>query len=413
MSADDHDSYQYFEDGALTVENGHVVSAGDYAPVEGAQVVDHRPHLIMPGFIDPHIHYPQMQVVGSYAAALLDWLNNYTFIEEQRFGDGAHAARIASLFFDELLRNGTTTAVAFSTVHKASGEAFFSEAMARNLRMITGKVMMDAHAPDGLLDNAQSSYDDSLELLRKWHGKDRLSYAISPRFALTSTPEQMEAAGALYREHPDCYLQTHLSENDAEIARAMELYPDAKDYTDIYAKHGHLGPKSLMGHAIHLSDREMDVMVETGAVAVSCPTSNLFLGSGLFPREALQRAGVRTAFASDIGGGTSYSMLRTMDEAYKIQQLLKARFSPLQTFHAMTLGNAEALSLSDKIGCFKRGSEADFVVLDAKATPAMALKMECVETLSEELFLLQTLGDDRSVAETYVMGEAVKSKLPQ
>ncbi|MDB5506316.1 MAG: Guanine deaminase [Devosia sp.] len=407
---DDVGSYRYLEDGAVTIEDGKVLAVDDYAmrPVEGAIVIDHRPHLIMPGFIDCHVHYVQMQVIGTYAANLLEWLNDHTFIEEQRFAQQGHAGYIADKFFDEMLRQGTTTAVAYCSVHPASVDAFFAEANRRNLLMIAGKVMMDRNAPEALLDTAQRGYDETTALIARWQGTGRSHYAISPRFALTSTPEQLEAAATLMREHPDCYLQTHLSENDAEIAYAMELFPDAKDYTGIYEDFGLLGPKSLMGHSIHLSHRETAVMAETGAVAVFCPTSNLFLGSGLFDRDRLRLAGVTIAVASDIGGGTSYSMLKTLDEAYKVLQLRHQRLTPLNSFYMMTLGNARALGLEGRIGSIAPGHDADLVVLDASATPGMALRMETIDSLSDELFLLQTLGDDRSVVETYVAGTACK-----
>jgi guanine deaminase len=412
MEGEVSSAVRYIEDGALAVSGGVIIARGDFGDVRkahpDAEIIDHRPHLIMPGFIDTHLHFPQMQVVGSYAGALLEWLNKYTFVEEQKFRDLTHAERIARHFFDELTNHGTTTAVAYCSVHKESAEAYFAESERRNMRMAGGKVMMDRNAPPGLLDTAQSGYDDTKALIEKWHGRGRQVYTISPRFAITSTPGQLEASGALAREHPDCLVQTHLSENHAEIAYACELYPDALDYTDIYARYGLLGPKSLFGHCIHLSDREAGAMAETGSVAVFCPTSNLFLGSGLFDMARLRGADVRVAVATDIGGGTSYSMLRTFDEAYKVLNLQGQRYHPLRSFYQMTLGNARALSMDDKIGTLEVGSEADFVVLDARATSAMALRMETVTTLSEELFLLQTMGDDRAVAQTYVAGVAQK-----
>ncbi len=418
VSRDDAASYVYEPDGAVLVVDGQIRASGSYGEVmeeadDGTPEVDHRPHLIMPGFIDTHLHFPQMQVIGSYAANLLEWLNTYTFIEEQRFADKGHAERIAVRFFDEMIRHGTTTAVAYCSVHKTSADAFFAESLKRNMRMIAGKVMMDRNAPEALRDTAQSGYDDTKQVIADWHGKGRNHVAITPRFAITSTPEQMEAAGALAREFPDLHIQTHLSENREEIEFTCSLYPDAKDYTDIYDRYGLLGRKSLFGHCIHLSDREADVMSESGSVAVHCPTSNLFLGSGLFPLRHLtgREKPVRVAFATDIGGGTSYSMLRTLDEAYKIQQLLGERLNPFESFYFATLGNAEALSLSDRIGTLDPETDADLVVLNAGATPAMALKMEAVSTLSEELFLLQTLGDDRAIVETYVAGQPLKAGL--
>ena len=414
---DDTASYRYEEDGGLLVEDGRIVAFGPYAALRAeapdAEEIDHRPHLILPGFIDTHVHFPQMQVIGSYAANLLEWLNTYTFPEECRFVESEHAARIARHFYDEMIRHGTTTAVAYCSVHKTSADAYFAEALKRGMCMVGGKVMMDRNAPQGLLDTPEVGYDETRAVIAEWHGKGRNHVAITPRFAITSTPAQMEMAAALAREFPDLHIQTHLSENHDEIRFTSELYPEAIDYTDVYAKYGLLGPKSLLGHCIHLSEREADAMSEAGAVAVHCPTSNLFLGSGLFPLKTLSRREkpVRIAVATDVGGGTSYSMLKTMDEAYKIQQLLGERLNPFESFYHMTLGNAEALSLSDRIGTLEAGTDADFVVFDAAATPAMALKMEVVRSLADELFLLQTLGDDRAVRETYVAGKAMKALL--
>ncbi|MFK0384255.1 guanine deaminase [Agrobacterium sp. NPDC090273] len=418
LSIDDHQSYLYIEDGGLLVEDGKIAAIGDYADIrkkapEDVAEKDHRPHLIMPGLIDMHLHFPQMQVIGSYAANLLEWLNTYTFPEECRFVESAHAQRIATHFYDELVRHGTTTAVAYCSVHKTSADAYFAEAMKRNMLMVGGKVMMDRNAPQGLLDTPETSYDETRQVIADWHGKGRNHVAITPRFAITSTPRQMEAAQALAREFPDLFIQTHLSENLDEIKYTCELYPEATDYTDIYVRYGLMGKKTLLGHAIHLSEREADVLSDTGAVAVHCPTSNLFIGSGLFPMKKLQRREkpVRIAVATDIGGGSSYSMLRTMDEAYKIQQFLGERLNPLESWHLMTRGNAEALSMVDRIGTLDAGTDADITVLNASSTPAMALKMEVVKSLTEELFLMLTMGDDRTVVETYVAGEAMKSAL--
>ncbi|MCF3638932.1 guanine deaminase [Rhizobium sp. TRM95111] len=415
---DDAASYRYEDDGGLLVENGRIAAFGAYADVkaeapEDVDEIDHRPHLILPGFIDTHLHFPQMQVIGSYAANLLEWLNTYTFPEECRFVESAHAARIARHFYDEMIRHGTTTAVAYCSVHKTSADAYFAEALKRGMRMVGGKVMMDRNAPQGLLDTPETGYDETRAVIAEWHGKGRNHVAITPRFAITSTPAQMEMAAALAREFPDLHIQTHLSENHDEIRFTSELYPEAVDYTDVYARYGLLGPKSLFGHCIHLSEREADAMSEAGAVAVHCPTSNLFLGSGLFPLKSLSRRDkpVRIAVATDVGGGTSYSMLKAMDEAYKIQQLLGERLNPFDSFYHITLGNAEALSLAQAIGTLEPGTDADFVVLDAAATPAMALKMEVVRSLADELFLLQTLGDDRAIRETYVAGKPLKATL--
>ncbi len=417
-SIDDHAAYTYEEDGGLLLRDGKIVAAGPYAEVEkrageGTKRIDHRPHLILPGFIDAHVHFPQMQVIASYGAELLDWLNTYTFPEETKFADAQHGRRIARLFLDEMVRHGTTTVAAYCSVHKASAEAFFEESHARDMLNIAGKVMMDRNAPDGLLDTPQSGYDDTRALIGEWHGKGRQHVAITPRFAITSSPEQMEMAGALAKEFPNLHVQTHLSENHAEIAYTCELYPQAKDYTDIYDRYGLLGKRTLLGHCIHLSEREADALSESGSVAVFCPTSNLFLGSGLFDYQRFRRREkpLRIATATDVGGGTNYSMLRTMDEGYKVIALNGEKLNPLQSFWQLTRGNAEALSVAGRVGTLEQGTDADIVVLDSGATPGMRLRMETVGTLAEELFLLQTLGDDRAVREVYVSGRPARSDL--
>jgi guanine deaminase len=415
-STDDHAAYRYEEDGGLLLRGGKIVAAGAYEDVasqagDGAEKIDHRPHLILPGLIDAHAHFPQMQVIASYGAELLDWLNRYTFPEETKFRNAQHGRRIARLFLDEIVRHGTTTVAAYCSVHKQSAEAFFEESHARNMLNIAGKVMMDRNAPEGVLDTPQSGYDDTNALIAEWHGKGRQHYAITPRFAITSSPEQLEMAGALMREHPYLHMQTHLSENHAEVAFTQELYPWSKDYTDIYEHYGLLGRKSLFGHCIHLSEREADALSDSGSVAVFCPTSNLFLGSGLFDYQRYRRREkpLRMATATDVGGGTNYSMLRTMDEGYKVVALNGEKLNPLASFWQMTRGNAEALSIAEKVGTLEAGTDADIVVLDSRATPGMRLRMETVETLAEELFLLQTLGDDRAVREVYVSGRPAKS----
>lgn len=416
-SVDDRAAYVFEEDGGILIRDGRIEAVGDFslisAEARDAEIIDHRPHILMPGFIDAHAHFPQMQVIGSYGAELLDWLNTYTFPEETKFSDTQHGRRIARLFLDEMVRHGTTTVAAYCSVHKESAEAFFAEALSRDMLAISGKVMMDRNAPEGLRDTPQTGYDDTKALIAEWHGKGRLHYAITPRFAITSSPEQMEMAGALAREHPDLHIQTHLSENHAEIAFTQGLYPAAKDYTDIYAQYGLLGPKTLLGHCIHLSEREADLLSDTGSVAVFCPTSNLFLGSGLFDwqRYSKRAKPLRIAAATDVGGGTNYSMLRTMDEGYKVIALQGEKMNPLAAFWQITLGNAKALSIEDRVGTLDPGTDADIVVLDARATPGMALRMETVETLAEELFLLQTLGDDRAIREVYVAGRAAKSSI--
>lgn len=418
QTIDDHSAWRYEEDGGLLIRDGRIVASGAYSDVEkqageAVKKIDHRPHLLLPGFIDTHVHFPQMQIIASYGAELLDWLNTYTFPEETKFANAQHGRRIARLFLDEMVRHGTTTVVAYCSVHKASAEAFFAESHDRNMLNIAGKVMMDRNAPQGVLDTPQSGYDDTKALIAEWHGKGRQLYAITPRFAITSSPEQMEMAGALCREHPDLHMQTHLSENHAEIAFTQQLYPWSRDYTDVYEHYGLLGKRSLFGHCIHLSEREADALSESGSVAVFCPTSNLFLGSGLFDYQRFRRRDkpLRISAATDVGGGTNYSMLRTMDEGYKVIALNGEKLNPFQSFWQITRGNAEALSVADKIGTLEEGTDADIVVLDATATPAMRLRMETAQTLAQELFLLQTLGDDRAVREVYVAGRAAKTDM--
>jgi len=359
------------------------------------------------------VHFPQLQVIASYGAELLGWLNTYTFPEETKFRDAQYGRRVARLFLDEMVRHGTTTVAAYCSVHRQSAEAFFEESHARNMLNIAGKVMMDRNAPEGVLDTPQSGYDDTKALIGQWHGKGRQHYAITPRFAITSSPEQMEMAKALAVEFPDLHIQTHLSENHAEIELTQQLYPWAKDYTDIYEHYGLLGSKTLLGHCIHLSEREADALSDTGSVAVFCPTSNLFLGSGLFDYQRYRRREkpIRIAIATDVGGGTSYSMLRTMDEGYKVIALNGEKLNPFASFWQMTLGNARALSLEDRVGTLEPGTDADIVVLDSRATPLMRLRMESIESLAEELFLLQTVGDDRAVSEVYVAGKPAKSAM--
>ena len=409
--AETDDNHRFWEDGAIVVQDGKIMAVGDYADLARPDLpeTDHRPNLILPGFIDPHLHFPQVQVIASWGAQLLDWLNTYTFPEEARFADPDHATRMAGLFLDQLTAHGTTSAVAFCSVHKTSADALFAAAHDRNMAMVAGKVMMDRNAPDAVLDTPQQGYDDSKALIGEWHGKGRQRYAITPRFAITSTPEQLAATGQLAQEHPDCHIQTHLSENRDEIDFTLSLYPKARDYLDIYEQNGLLSDKLLLGHSIHLEPREIARMAETGSRAVFCPTSNLFLGSGLFDEAGLRQAGIVSGIASDIGGGTSYSMLQTLNEGYKVLQMRGQKLHPLTAFHWATRGNAVALGMQDSIGTLAVGSDADLVVLDARATSAMELRMERAETLAEELFILQIMGDDRAVAQTYVAGRPCKS----
>jgi guanine deaminase len=415
-AAGDSRPYSLIDDGAVLISGGLIEAVGEARSIlasapRGTLIDDHAGSFIMPGFIDTHVHYPQTQVIGSYGAQLLDWLYNYTFVEERKFADPAHCARVAAFFLDELIRSGTTTAMVYCTVHPESVDAFFTAAEARAMRMIAGKVMMDRDAPEGLRDTAERGYDESKALIEHWRGRGRLGYAITPRFAVTSTQAQLDAAGALAREFPECYVQTHVNENKAEIARVAALFPEAQSYVDVYARAGLTGPRSVFGHCVHLQDSEVAALAESRSVAAFCPTSNLFLGSGLFDQARLKRAGVRIALATDVGGGTSYSMLHTAAEGYKVLQLNHQSWPPLEAFYQMTLGNARALSLDDRIGSIEAGKEADLIALDPRATPALAHRMETAGgDLEVELFALLTLGDDRAVRQTYVAGEPQKEK---
>jgi guanine deaminase len=404
------------EDGAILIEDGKIAAVGDIASIRAgaprASIDDHAGKLLLPGFIDTHIHYPQTRVIASYGAQLLEWLQKYTFVEEQKLRDRDHADIVARFFLDEMFRQGTTTAMVYCTVHPESVDAFFEESLRRGARMIAGKVMMDRNAPAGLTDNPQLGYDESKALLARWRGLGRLDYAVTPRFAITSTEAQLEAAGALLRENPGVFMQTHLDENHAEIAFVKELFPWTKTYLEVYERYGLLGPKSVFGHCIHLEPSEVASLAASRSVAAFCPTSNLFLGSGLFDMKRLHDHGVRVSLATDVGGGTSYSMLQTASEAYKVLQMGGQSWPAPQAFYQMTLGNARALGLQDRIGAIREGLEADIIVLDSRATPAMAHRMESVEDdIAEELFILMMMGDDRAISQTYVAGVPVKSAL--
>jgi len=404
-------SYEYFEDGVLVVENGQVAKVGhavDLLPtLKGVEITEYRDALITPGFIDTHIHYPQTGMIASYGEQLLDWLNTYTFPTEQQFADKAHAADVAGIFLKELLRNGTTTALVFGTVHKQSVDAFFEAAEALNLRMIAGKVLMDRNAPDYLTDTPESGYADSKELIERWHGKGRLHYAVTPRFAPTSTPEQLTLAGQLLGEYPDLYMHTHLSENRKEIEWVKALFPERKGYLDVYDHYKLIGARSVFAHGVHLCDDECKRLAETGSAVAFCPTSNLFLGSGLFDLNKLEEHGVRVGLGTDVGAGTSFSQLQSLNEAYKVMQLQGKKLDPFKSLYLATLGGANALYLDDKIGNFASGKDADFVVLDYNATPLISYRMQQAKTLDEKLFALTMLGDDRAVKETFAAGQSV------
>ena len=407
-------SYEYFEDGILLIENGKVAQVGaasNLLPKLAGIDVQHYPDaLITPGFIDTHIHYPQTGMIASYGEQLLDWLNTYTFPTEKQFEDKVHASEVAAIFLKELLRNGTTTALVFGSVHSQSVDAFFEQADKLNLRMIAGKVLMDRNAPDYLTDTAESGYAESKALIERWHGKGRLHYAVTPRFAPTSTPEQLDLAGKLFGEYPDLYMHTHISENKAEVAWVKELFPAHKGYLDVYDHHKLIGPRAVFAHGVHLCDEECARLAETGSAVAFCPTSNLFLGSGLFDLNKLEEHGVRVGLGTDVGGGTSFSQLQSLNEAYKIMQLQGKKLDPFKSLHLATLGGANALYLDDKLGNFLPGKDADFLVLDYNATPLISYRMQQAKSLEERLFALTMLGDDRAVKETFAAGVSVHQR---
>lgn len=408
-------SHEYFEDGLLVVDQGKISAIGHASELlpgldPDIEVVQYQDALITPGFIDTHIHFPQTGMIGSYGEQLLDWLNTYTFPCERQFEDKAHADKVARLFLKELLRNGTTSALVFGSVHPASVNALFEEAERLDLRLIAGKVMMDRNAPDYLTDTAESSYEDSKALIRSWHGKGRLHYAVTPRFAPTSTPEQLALAGQLLKEFPDLYLHTHLSENLKEIEWVKELFPERSGYLDVYDHFELLGKRSVFAHGVHLCDAECQRLAETGSAVAFCPTSNLFLGSGLFNLPQAEQHKVKVGLGTDVGAGTSFSLLYTLNEAYKVMQLQGARLSPFKSLYLATLGGARALNLEDRIGTLQPGTDADFIVLDYKATPLLDYRIQQSNSIEETLFVLTTLGDDRTIRETFAAGRSVHQR---
>lgn len=400
---------EYYPDGALLVEDGLVVELGDAETLltglsEDFAHIDHRGKFIVPGFVDCHVHFSQIDIIASYGAQLMDWLDRYAFPAEQKFADLAYANEIAEYFTDELLRNGTTTALVFPTVHAHSVDAIFSAAARRNMRLISGKVLMDRACPQALRDDAESGYADSKRLIEKWHGNERLGYAITPRFAITSSESQLSAAGKLAAEFPDVHIHTHLAENHDEIALIAGLFPSARSYFDVYEKFGLVRERSVFAHCLHLDDADRGQLAKHGAAMAFCPTSNLFLGSGLFDLRAAKEKDVRVGIGTDVGGGTSLNMLRTLSEAYKVLQLGAQSLSGFRALYLATLGGAEALYLDDRIGSFKAGREADFVVLDPHSSPITNRRMAAADDVADKLFAMIMLGDDRNIAETWLLG---------
>ncbi|MES2900684.1 MAG: guanine deaminase [Pseudomonadota bacterium] len=411
------DAYAWHRDGLLIVQNGRIQAAGEYDRLlptlpPGTVVHDYRGKLITPGFIDTHLHFPQTDMIASPAPGLLPWLETYTFPTERQFGDPVHARAVAEFFLDELLRCGTTTAMVYCTVHRESVDAFFEASQARNLRMAAGKVLMDRHCPDFLCDSAEGGVRASEELIRKWHNHGRNLYAITPRFAPTSSEAQLRLTGELARAYPDTFIQTHVSENPDECKWVQSLFPGARSYLDVYDSFGLMRERAVYGHCIWLDERDFARMAESGAAAAVCPTSNLFLGSGLFDFERADAARVNLSLATDVGAGTSFSMLQTMNEAYKVARLKGSYLPAVRMFYLATLGAARSMRLEGTIGNFAPGAEADFIVLDPRATPLLARRTERCDELEELLFALALLGDDRAVMATYSAGVKVHQRDP-
>jgi guanine deaminase len=407
-------SYSWHQDGLLVVRDSRIEAAGDYALLAatlppGVEPLDYRGKIIVPGFIDTHLHYPQTDMIASPAPGLLPWLETYTFPTERRFEDPQHARSVAEFFLDELTRCGTTTAVVYCTVHPQSVDAFFEASEARKLRMVAGKVLMDRNCPDFLRD-AEGQIGDSEALINKWHKRGRALYAITPRFAPTSSEAQLRLTGELAARYPDTFIQTHVSENRDECDWVRQLYPNSRSYLGVYEDFGLMRPRALFGHCIWLDDEDFARMAATGSAAAICPTSNLFLGSGLFDFEKADGAQALLSLGTDVGAGTSFSMLQTMNEAYKVARLKGSYLPALRMFYLATLGAARAMDLEGTIGSFAVGAEADFVVLDPQATPLLARRSSHCESLEEQLFALALLGDDRVIRATYAMGVKVHER---
>ncbi|MEM6386651.1 MAG: guanine deaminase [Pseudomonadota bacterium] len=409
LNGPDPDDAQHDSRGAVLIRDGRIADIGTADNLRRAHpltaVTDYGAALILPGFIDAHVHYPQTAIIASWGKRLIDWLNAYTFPEEMRFKDDAYAAEIAERFFELSLAAGTTTVASYATSHPGSVTAFFAEAARRGVRAIAGKTCMDQHAPEGLCDTAQRAYDESKTLIARWHGVDRLTYAITPRFTPTSTPAQLEALGALWAEAPDCLMQTHLSEQTDEVAWVQQLCPEARDYLDTYEAAGLLGERGVYGHAIHLTARERDRLAEVGAALAHCPTSNMFIGSGLFDMTLARRMPV--GLATDTGGGSSFSMLRTMAAAYEVAELRGLALHPAELLWLATGGSAKALRQEAHIGRLAPGFEADLVILDLSSTPAIAQRSVRAEDIWEAVFPTIMMGDDRAIHDVLIAGRSI------
>ena len=412
--AGDEKSYNFLKDALLFLEAGKITEIGTYDSLknkvpEGTEITDYSGHLITPGFIDTHVHYPQTSMIGAYGQHLLEWLENYTFPTEAKFKDKEFARTVAKMFLKQTIKAGTTTSMVYGTVFKDSVNAFFEESEALGTRMLCGKVLMDRNAPEEILDTPESGYKESKELIEKWHNNGRQLYVVTPRFAPTSSREQLKLAGQLFNEYPDVFMQTHLCENEGEIAWVKELFPERKSYLDVYDHYGLVGRRSVFGHCVHFEDEDFETMSKKKASISHCPTSNLFLGSGLFDLKKAKTGEfpVYVGLGTDLGAGTSFSQLRTLNEAYKIAEMRDSSLTAIKGYYLATRGGAESLGLEDKIGSLEKGMEADITIWDLSSTEIIDFRMTFAKELEEKLFVQMILADDRSVHATYVNGEKV------
>ncbi len=403
-------TFEFVQDGLLLVENGHVKQMGDFRSLKNSlpsrvPIADHSGRIIMPGFVDAHIHYAQTDIIASFGRQLLNWLTEYTYPAETLFADEQHGRNTARFFLNELLLNGTTSALVLPTVHALSVHTLFETADAMNLRIVSGKIMMDRNCPEQLRDTAERGITDMRAIIHRWHLKNRLSCAVIPRFALTSSERQLEAASDLLKDHPGLLFHTHLAENTNETASVASFFPKRRSYFDVYDHYGLAGKNAVFAHGIHLDETDVQRLAETGSAIVHCPTSNLFLGSGLFSLRDMNTHGIRTGLGTDVGAGTSFSMFKTMAEAYKVSQLKGTSLSPVEAFYMATLGGAHILGLEEKIGNFAMGKEADFIVINPDRLPILSRRIRRAGKLEDTLFALMILGDDRIVERTYILGE--------
>jgi len=408
----DRENYSYFEDGLLVVSEGLVQKVGHYKDVfpkmeNGIEIVDERDKILMPGFVDGHVHAVQTRVLASYGADLLEWLEKYTFLEETKFENRDYAEEQIGFFLKQLLNNGTTTAAIYPSVHETCVEALAEKAINLNMRILAGKTHMDRNAPEQLCEKTEETYQSSLNLIENYDRRARFNYVLTPRFAITSTPLQLEQLQKLKLNYPQIRVQTHISENHEEMETTARLFPERKDYLDVYEHYRLVDKNTLLGHAIHFSDEEWARVKEKQASLVHCPTSNLFLGSGLFDLKRAWENGIPIALGSDVGGGYSFSMLKTAAAAYQVAALRGYKPTAIQLFYLLTLGGAKALGLDHKIGNFDIGKEADFIIINPEKIDVLADRLKLAKSIEEVLFAMLFLGDDRIIDAVYLMGNRV------